>query len=119
MVKKTAGETKRIKRNLSRDTFKLRLGMGTTLEQSGDKTVEKASGSSICRIALWQYVLAAIETGNVPENEITKNLLDYMDLLKANSNASGEKLLNGKHVQAKLMSKVCNLLFAELVKMYQ
>ncbi|NET71775.1 MAG: IS110 family transposase [Sphaerospermopsis sp. SIO1G2] len=119
VVKKTAGETKRVKRNRSRDIFKLRLGMGTTLEQSGDKTVEKASGSSICRIALWQYVLAAIETGNVPENEITKNLLDYMDLLKANSNASGEKLLNGKHVQAKLMSKVCNLLFAELVKMYQ
>lgn len=119
VVKKTAGETKRIKRNRSRDTFKLRLGMGTILEQSGDKTVEKASGSSLCRIALWQYVLVCLETGNVPQNQITKNLLDYMDLLKANSNTSGEKLLNGKHVQAKLMSKVCNLLFGELVRMYR
>jgi hypothetical protein len=119
VVKKMAGDTKRIKRNRSRDTFKLRLGMGTTLEQSGDKTVEKASGSSLCRISLWQYTLCALEAGNVPKNELTSQLLEYMDLLKANSNASGEKLLNGKHVQAKLMSKVVNLLFAELVKMYQ
>jgi hypothetical protein len=119
VVKKTAGESKRIKRNRSRDTFKLRLGMGTTLEQSGDKTVEKASGSSLCRIALWQYVLTGIETQHLPENEITKQLLEYMEMLKLNTNSNGEKLLNGKHVQAKLMSKVCNLLFAELVKMYQ
>ncbi|MEA5515522.1 transposase [Nodularia sp. UHCC 0506] len=118
VIKKTAGETKRIKRNRSRDTFKLRLGMGTTLEQSGDKTVEKSSGSSLCRIALWQYVLTGLETGHVPKNDTTKDLLDYLDLLKANSNINGEKLLNGKHIQAKLMSKVCNVLFAELTKMY-
>ena len=56
-VRRLAGDTKGIKRNRSRDTFKMRLGMGTVLEQSGDGLVEKASGSSLCRISLWQYVL--------------------------------------------------------------
>ncbi|MDZ8261719.1 hypothetical protein [Nostoc sp. ChiQUE01b] len=46
-VRRLAGDTKRIKRNRSRDTFKMRLGMGTVLEQSGDGLVEKASGSSL------------------------------------------------------------------------
>jgi len=52
------------------------------------------------------------------EPGVTKQLLQYMEMLKLNTNSNGEKLLNGKHVQAKLMSKVCNLLFSELVKMY-
>ncbi|MCC5638391.1 transposase, partial [Nostoc sp. CHAB 5844] len=117
IVKRLAGETKRIKRNRSRDTFKMRLGMGTTLEQSGDGLIEKASGSSLCRISLWQYILTGVETGRLPEGELTKELLDYRDSLKANVTEQGEKLLGGKHIQGKLMSKVTNLLFAELCKM--
>ncbi|OCQ96062.1 transposase [Nostoc sp. MBR 210] len=117
IVKRLAGETKRIKRNRSRDIFKMRLGMGTTLEQSGDGLVEKASGSSLCRISLWQYILTGVETGRVPENNITKELINYRDTLKANVSEQGEKLLGGKHIQGKLMSKVTNLLFAELCRM--
>ncbi|MCC5640202.1 transposase, partial [Nostoc sp. CHAB 5844] len=117
IVKRLAGETKRIKRNRSRDTFKMRLGMGTTLEQSGDGLVEKASGSSLCRISLWQYILTGVETGRLPDNELTKELINYRDSLKANVTEQGEKLLGGKHIQGKLMSKVTNLLFAELCKM--
>ncbi|MEH2081949.1 MAG: hypothetical protein V7K89_18815 [Nostoc sp.] len=49
-VRRLADDTKRIKRNRSRDTFKMRLGMGTVLEQSGDGLVKKASGSSLCRM---------------------------------------------------------------------
>ncbi|MBC1241899.1 transposase [Nostoc sp. 2RC] len=116
IVKRLAGETKRIKRNRSRDTFKMRLGMGTVLEQSGDGLVEKASGSSLCRISLWQYVLTGVETGRLPTNDLTKELIDYRDSLKANVTEQGEKLLGGKHIQGKLMSKVVNLLFQELCK---
>ncbi|MEH2372526.1 IS110 family transposase [Nostoc sp.] len=119
IVKRLAGDTKRIKRNRSRNTFKMRLGMGTVLEQSGDGLVEKASGSSLCRISLWQYVLTGVETGRLPENELTKELINYRDSLKANVNEQGEKLLGGKHIQGKLMSKVVNLLFAELCKIIQ
>ncbi len=116
-VRRLAGDTKRIKRNRSRDTFKMRLGMGTVLEQSGDGLVEKPSGSSLCRISLWQYVLTGVETGRLPENELTKELINYRDSLKANVTEQGEKLLGGKHIQGKLMSKVVNLLFHELCKM--
>ncbi|MEH2038468.1 IS110 family transposase [Nostoc sp.] len=115
-VRRLAGDTKRIKRNRSRDTFKMRLGMGTTLEQSGDGLIEKPSGSSLCRISLWQYVLTSVETGRLPENELTSKLTNYRDSLKANVTEQGEKLLGGKHVQGKLMSKVVNLLFNEFVK---
>ncbi|WP_158680257.1 hypothetical protein [Nostoc sp. 'Lobaria pulmonaria (5183) cyanobiont'] len=38
------------------------------------------------------------------------------DSLKANVTEQGEKLLGGKHIQGKLMSKVVNLLFQELCK---
>ncbi|MEH2442292.1 MAG: hypothetical protein V7K16_18885 [Nostoc sp.] len=115
-VRRLAGDTKRIKRNRSRDTFKMRLGMGTVLEQSGDGLVEKRSGSSLCRISLWQYVLTGVETGRLPSNDLTKELITYRDSLKANVTEQGEKLLGGKHIQGKLMSKVVNLLFQELCK---
>ncbi|MDZ8258844.1 MAG: hypothetical protein RMY63_10535 [Nostoc sp. ChiQUE01b] len=51
--------------------------MGTVLEQSGDGLVEKASGSSLCRISLWQYVLTGVETGRLPENELTGELINF------------------------------------------
>jgi len=116
IIKYSAGEEKRIRRNRSRDMFKLRMGMGTNLEQSGDKLVEKNAGSSLCRIALWQYVLVSIETGRLPTNEITNSLITYRDYLKSLTDAQGKPLLNGKHIQGKLMSKTINLLYAELVK---
>ncbi|MEH2407350.1 hypothetical protein [Nostoc sp.] len=43
-------------------------------------------------------------------------MINYRDSLKANVTKQGEKLLNGKHIQGKLMSKVVNLLFQELCK---
>lgn len=38
----------------------------------------------------------------------------YKDTLKNKVDASGKQLLNGKHLQNKLMSKVTNILFREL-----
>ncbi len=116
IVRRLAGENKRIKRNRSRDIFKMRLGMGTVLEQSGDGLIEKPSGSSLCRISLWQYVLTGVETGRLPDNPTTKELINYRDSLKANITEQGDKLLGGKHIQGKLMAKVVNLLFRELVE---
>lgn len=116
VVRLKPGDIKRTKRNRSRDAFKMRIGMGTVLEQSGDELVEKASGSALCRMALWQYVLCQVETGKLKPNSITKRLLDYKDVLKNLTTPQGKQLLNGKHLQGKLMAKVANMLFDELVK---
>lgn len=114
-IKRSAGDTKRTKRNRSRDMFKMRLGMGTTLEQSGDALVEKPSGSSICRMSLWQYVICQLETGKLPDSKVAAELILKRDELKSQVNAQGDKLLNGRHIQGKLMAKVANMLFIELV----
>ncbi|MDF5706526.1 MAG: transposase [Nostoc sp. S4] len=117
VVKFLPGDVKRVKRNRSRDAFKLRLGMGTVLEQSGDKLVEKGSGSALCRMNFWQYVITKIEiNGRLPDNRIGKEIADYKEILKSNVDASGKQLLNGKHLQAKLGSKVANMLFRELTR---
>jgi hypothetical protein len=116
VIKAFPGDIKRVKRNRSRDAFKMRIGMGTVLEQSGDELVEKASGSALCRMALWQYVLCQVETGKLKRNPVTQRLLDYKDSLKNLTTPQGKQLLNGKHLQGKLMAKVANMLFDELVK---
>ncbi|MHC5821357.1 MAG: IS110 family transposase [Nostoc sp.] len=115
VVKFLPGDIKRVKRNRSRDAFKLRLGMGTVLEQSGDKLVEVGSGSALCRMTFWQYVITKIEIdGRLPKNPIGEEIALYRDTLKNKVDASGKQLLNGKHLQNKLMSKVANILFREL-----
>jgi hypothetical protein len=116
VIKRSPGDIKRVKRNRSRDAFKMRIGMGTVLEQSGDELIEKASGSALCRMALWQYVLCQVETGKLKTNPVTKRLLDYKNSLKNLTTPQGKQLLNGKHLQGKLMAKVANMLFDELVK---
>lgn len=116
VIKRKPGDIKRTKRNRSRDAFKMRIKMGTVLEQSGDELVEKASGSALCRMALWQYVLCQVETGKLKRNPVTQRLLDYKDALKNLTTPQGKQLLNGKHLQGKLMAKVANMLFDELVK---
>ena len=102
---------RRVKYNRTRNTFKMRLGMGTITEQSGDMTITKAGGSGLCRMSFWQYVLTRVETSTLPKTEVAQKLIDYRDLLK---NSPGK--LKGKHLQSKLMSKTCNLLYIELVK---
>ncbi|MCC5640079.1 transposase [Nostoc sp. CHAB 5844] len=115
VVKRLPGDVKRVKRNRSRDTFKMRLGMGTTLEQSGDELIEVTSGSALCRMSFWQYVLCQIETERLPDSHIASIMLEYRSKLKDFTDESGRQLLNGKHLQGKLMAKVANLLFKGLV----
>lgn len=117
VIKFLPGDVKRVKRNRSRDAFKLRLGMGTVLEQSGDKLVEKGSGSSLCRMNFWQYVITKIEIdGRLPNNPIGQEIADYKNTLHSTVDASGKQLLHGKHLQSKLSSKVANILFRELTR---
>ncbi|MBH8564713.1 transposase [Nostoc sp. CENA67] len=116
VVKFSPGDVKRVKRNRSRDAFKLRLGMGTVLEQSGDKLVEKGSGSALCRMNFWQHVITKIEVDRLPDNNIGLEIAEYKAELKKNVDASGKQLLNGKHLQSKLSSKVANMLFRELTR---
>ncbi|MCC5640491.1 transposase [Nostoc sp. CHAB 5844] len=117
VVKFLPGDVKRVKRNRSRDAFKLRLGMGTVLEQSGDKLVEKGSGSALCRKNFWQHVITKIEVdGRLPNTPIGQEITLYKNTLKNNVDASGRQLLNGKHLQSKLSSKVANILFRELLR---
>ncbi len=117
VVKFLPGDVKRVKRNRSRDAFKLRLGMGTVLEQSGDKLVEKGSGSALCRMNFWQHTITKIEIdGRLPNNPIGEEIALYKAELKKNVDASGKSLLSGKHLQSKLSSKVANMLFRELSK---
>ncbi|MEH1861430.1 MAG: hypothetical protein V7L21_26300 [Nostoc sp.] len=115
VVKFLPGDIKRVKRNRSRDAFKLRLGMGTVLEQSGDSLVEVGSGSALCRMTFWQYVITKIEIDDrLPDNPIGNEITLYKETLKSKVDGSGKQLLNGKHLQSKLMSKVANVLFREL-----
>ncbi|MBW4573180.1 MAG: hypothetical protein KME31_36040 [Tolypothrix carrinoi HA7290-LM1] len=163
IIKRSPGDVKRTPGYRSGDAFKMRIGMGTVLEQSGDELVEKASGSALCRMALWQYVLCQVETGKLKPNSVTKRLLDYKNALKNLTTPAithrlmwhkrsfcrstciranifderatrlplgegcphkacvglapqGKQLLNGKHLQGKLMAKVANMLFDELVQ---
>ncbi|MEH2259894.1 hypothetical protein [Nostoc sp.] len=48
------------------------------------------------------------------DNPIGAEIQKYKETLKKNVDGSGKQLLNGKHLQNKLMSKVANLLFREL-----
>ncbi|MFY7802947.1 MAG: IS110 family transposase [Limnoraphis robusta] len=120
-VKFREGEVKRIKRNRSRDSFKMRLGRGSILEASGDAWVEKSSGSKICREALWLYVLDEIEKFKLDKyssdlvSPQVRELVEYRNQLKSQTDNSGKPLLNGKHYQNKIMAKVTNMLFKELV----
>ncbi|MBH8552686.1 hypothetical protein I8751_09940 [Nostocaceae cyanobacterium CENA357] len=49
----------------------------------------------------------------LPESDATDAVLDFKDDLKAITHNSGKQLLNGKHLQCKLITKEANLLFNE------
>jgi hypothetical protein len=111
VIKFSPGDTKEVKKNRSRDSFKMRLGMGTIFECSGDDWIEKSSGSSMCRKALFLHTLTKVETGHLPKTEVNELILERKDKLKDAVDANGKPLLNGKHVQGKLMSKTVNLMY--------
>ena len=110
---------KTTKKNKSRNSFKLRLGMGTVLKASGDDEKIIPGGNSICRQALWLYVLTKVETGNLPDTPQAQKLIEYRNYLKSQTDGSGKPLIKGKLIQMKLMSKTTNMLFAEFARAFR
>ena len=51
-------------------------------------------------------------------NPVNSELIDYRFKLKSQRDANGKPLLYGKHIQGKLMAKIANMLFKELVSVF-
>ncbi|MGL4618348.1 MAG: IS110 family transposase [Chroococcidiopsis sp.] len=97
------------KRHLSRRRFQKALGVAPTREDSGDKKSTKKAGSSLCRMALWQWVFTRIEPKKSRlKTQFGKFLGDTLDLEKQHRPV--------KLARSRLASKAVNLLFRELVK---
>lgn len=97
------------KRHLSRRRFQKALGVAPTREDSGDKKSSKKAGSSLCRMALWQWLFTRIE----PKRNRVKSQLGQQlgQLLDAEKKTRPVKL-----ARSRVASKAANLLFRELVK---
>lgn len=71
------------KRHLSRRRFQKALGVAPTREDSKDKTRSKKAGSSLCRLALWQWLFTRIEPKRSRlRNEIGISLGEALDTAK-------------------------------------
>lgn len=97
------------KRHLSRRRFQKALGVAPTREDSGDKKSTKKAGSSLCRMALWQWVFTRIEPKKSRlKNKLGKFLGETLDTEKQHRPV--------KLARSRLASKAVDLLFRELVK---
>lgn len=97
------------KRHLSRRRFQKALGVAPQREDSGDKKISKKAGSSLCRMALWQWLFTRIEPKRSRvKNEMGKFLGELLDAEK--------KTRPVKLARSRVCSKAVNLLFRELVR---
>lgn len=113
----TGSKEKRTKTDASRNAFKLQMGMGSRLEESGDKTwTENRSGSDLAAKTLWLYIMSKIEPTNAIKDhtEVTEYLTKACDKLKYDENKKRRQDLKGNQVRMRLMSKTVNLLYREL-----
>lgn len=97
--------------------FKLSLGMGTTVYQSGLKFYEKAGGSSQARTALFRWVVATLRMRGDRSTPKLEALGKYYD---------GERMINGEVTQHHVkgdqqimatVSKLLRMLWADLSKL--
>ena len=97
------------KRYLSRRRFQKTLGVAPTREDSGDKKSIKKAGSSLCRMALWQWLFTRIE----PKKSRVKNKFGQLlgELLDTEKKTRPVKL-----ARSRVCSKASSMLFQELVK---
>jgi hypothetical protein len=86
----------------------MRIGMGTVLEQSGDDLTRESIGFGTVSNGFM-----AIRTVSGGNRETKAQLgykayeLDYKDDLKNLTTPQGKQLLNGKHLQRKLIFESC------------
>lgn len=96
------------KRHLSRRRFQKALGVAPTREDSGDKKSTKKAGSSLCRMALWQWLFTRIELKKSRvKNALGKQLGELLDLEK--------KTRPVKLARSRVCCKAAAILFRSLV----
>ncbi|WP_009632457.1 IS110 family transposase [Synechocystis sp. PCC 7509] len=109
-VQKGRVSGKPTKRHLSRRRFQKALGVAPTREDSGDKKKSKKAGSSLIRMALWQWVFTRIEPKrNRVKNSIGTALGSIFDKEKDQSRPI-------RLIRSRIASRAIDWLFAELVK---
>ena len=97
------------KRHLSLRRFQKALGTAPSREESGDTRRTKKAGSSVCRIAMWQWVFTRIEVKRSrPKSAIAQTLSEMYDREKKSKPI--------KLVRSRVAAKASVLLFRELVK---
>lgn len=111
-IRKGKNSGQATKRHLSRRRFQKALGVAPTREDSGDKHSSKKAGSSLCRMALWQWLFTRIE----PKKSRVKSAIGKQlgELLDAEKKTRPVKL-----ARSRVCSKAALLLFRELVKEIQ
>ena len=97
------------KRHRSRRRFQKALGVAPTREDSGDKHSSKKAGSSLCHIALWQWLFTRIEPQRARVKSPVGQLLG--ELLEQEKKNCPAKL-----ARSRICSKAASLLFRELVR---
>lgn len=109
-VRKGRESGKPTKRHLSRRRFQKALGVAPTREDSGDKKKSKKAGSSLIRMALWQWVFTRIEPKkNRVKNALGTALGEIFDKEKEQSRPI-------RLVRSRIASRAIDWLFAQLVK---
>jgi transposase len=97
------------KRYLSQRRFVKALGVAPTREDSGDKHSSKKAGSSLCRMALWQWLFTRIEPRRTRvKSELGKNLGELLDVEK--------KTRPVKLARSRVASRAAKILFEQLVR---
>ena len=108
-IRKGKQSGKPTKRHLSRRRLQKALGVAPAREDSGDKKSFKKAGSSLCRMALWQWLFTRIEPAKRRlRTPIGKHLGDLLDEEKKHKPV--------KLARSRVCSKAVDLLFRELVK---
>jgi hypothetical protein len=108
-IRKGKVSGKPTKRHLSRRRVQKALGVAPTREDSGDKKSSKKAGSSLCRMALWQWLFTRIEPRSARlKNSMGQSLGTRLDVEK--------KQRPVKLARSRVCSRAVDLLFQELVK---
>lgn len=108
-IRKGKVSSKPTKRHLSRRRLQKALGVAPTREDSGDKKSSKKAGSSLCRMALWQWLFTRIEPAKRRlKTPIGKHLGQLLDEEKKHKPV--------KLARSRVCAKAVDLLFYELVK---
>ena len=98
-VKFEAGDIKRVKKNRSRDGFKMACGFGSYFDFSGDGWIEITGGSSKCRRSSYMHILTTASKG-LGKGDLAQEVLENTKEFKLEGNTG--KLT--KHQQYKLAS---------------